>query len=49
MEIRVSRTAPTSPRDDRQPAALNAMTRAMMADLARLWDELERGRAAASC
>jgi enoyl-CoA hydratase/carnithine racemase len=27
---------------DNQPR-LNAMTRAMMADLARVWDELERG------
>ncbi len=25
------------------PPRLNAMTRAMMADLARIWDELERG------
>jgi enoyl-CoA hydratase/carnithine racemase len=31
---------------DNQPR-LNAMTRAMLAELGRPWDELERGRAAA--
>jgi enoyl-CoA hydratase/carnithine racemase len=44
MEIRVTRHGPhvVVLTIDNQPR-MNAMTRAMMADLARLWDELERG------
>jgi enoyl-CoA hydratase/carnithine racemase len=44
MEIRVEHESPhvAVVTIDNQPR-LNAMTRAMMADLARVWDELERG------
>jgi enoyl-CoA hydratase/carnithine racemase len=50
MEIRVTPHGPhvVVLTVDNQPR-MNAMTRAMLAELGRLWDELERGPSAASC